>query len=75
MALQIARLLPILAATAYASQTVFTGPADIGTSQYFTPAGTLDILSETSFTPLAHPEFPKYGVRVKKSNFCDETVR
>ncbi|KAJ7288107.1 Alpha/Beta hydrolase protein [Mycena rebaudengoi] len=74
MALQIARLLSFLAATAYASQIVFTGPADIGTSQHFTPAGTLDILSETSFTALAHPEFPRYGVRVKKTNFCDETV-
>ncbi|KAJ7288113.1 Alpha/Beta hydrolase protein [Mycena rebaudengoi] len=74
MALQITRLLSFLAATAYASQIVFTGPADIGTSQHFTPAGTLDILSETSFTALAHPEFPRYGVRVKKTNFCDETV-
>ncbi|KAJ7288105.1 Alpha/Beta hydrolase protein [Mycena rebaudengoi] len=74
MALQIARLLSFLAATVYASQTVFTGPADIGTSQHFTPAGTLDILSETSFTALAHPDFPRYGVRVKKTNFCDETV-
>ncbi|KAJ7262497.1 Alpha/Beta hydrolase protein [Mycena rebaudengoi] len=40
----------------------------------FSPAGTLDILSESSFTALAHPNFPNYGVRIKKSNFCDETV-
>ncbi|KAJ7479618.1 Alpha/Beta hydrolase protein, partial [Mycena latifolia] len=32
------------------------------------------MLSETSFTALSHPEFPQYGVRIKKSGFCDETV-
>ncbi|KAJ7694640.1 serine carboxypeptidase [Mycena rosella] len=58
---------------AYASQTVLSSPGP-GGAQAFAPAGTLEILSEASFTPLAHPEFPQYGVRIKKSRFCDETV-
>ncbi|KAJ7499907.1 serine carboxypeptidase [Mycena latifolia] len=62
----------------YASQTVFSSPADSigdnGASQAFTPIGTLEMLSDTSFTALSHPEFPQYGVRIKKSRFCDETV-
>ncbi|KAJ7304522.1 serine carboxypeptidase [Mycena albidolilacea] len=29
---------------------------------------------KSSFTALRHPEFPGYGVRIKKSNFCDEGV-
>ncbi|KAJ7244362.1 serine carboxypeptidase [Mycena rebaudengoi] len=74
MAIRLA-VLSILVTSAFASQTVFTSPANLGTPQEFIPAGTLDILSDTSFTALAHPKFPKYGVRIKKSNFCDETVR
>ncbi|KAJ7113114.1 serine carboxypeptidase [Mycena epipterygia] len=58
----------------HASQTVFSSPNGITGDQAFAPTGTLDILSETSFTALAHPEFPQYGVRIKKSKFCDESV-
>jgi hypothetical protein len=69
-------VLSILVTTVITSQAVFTSPANLGISQGFqvAPAGTLDILSETSFTALAHPNFPNYGVRIKKSNFCDATV-
>ncbi|KAJ7689685.1 serine carboxypeptidase-domain-containing protein, partial [Mycena rosella] len=49
--------------------------AGIDAAQAFTPVGTLNILSEAFFTVLAHSEFPQYGVRIKKSHFCDETVR
>lgn len=56
-----------------AVQAVFSTTADPG--QPFAPVGTLDVLSETSFTALTHPEFPNYGVRIKKSNFCDEGVK
>lgn len=54
-----------------AFSTAFSAP-DINTTTAFAPVGTLDILSESSFTALKHPEFPGYGVRIKKSNFCDE---
>ncbi|TRM62404.1 Alpha/Beta hydrolase protein [Schizophyllum amplum] len=40
----------------------------------FTPLETLDALSEAEFTSLSHPFFPDYGVRVKKTKFCDGTV-
>jgi hypothetical protein len=38
----------------------------------FTPFGSLDALSETTFTTLRHPLFPDYAVRIKKSKFCNE---
>jgi cathepsin A (carboxypeptidase C) len=41
----------------------------------FSPAEDLSILSESEFTTLGHPAFPRYSVRVKKSSFCDETVK
>ncbi|KAF6758881.1 serine carboxypeptidase, partial [Ephemerocybe angulata] len=44
-------------------------------SGLFTPVEDLSILSETQFTTLEHPAFPKHSVRIKKSNFCDETVK
>ncbi|PPR07804.1 hypothetical protein CVT26_014989 [Gymnopilus dilepis] len=50
----------------------------LGYSSYsdglFTPVESLSSLSSSDFTTLSHPFFPHYGVRVKKSNFCDETV-
>ncbi|KAJ7733496.1 hypothetical protein B0H16DRAFT_1579543 [Mycena metata] len=66
----------VLSALASTSQTVFTSPPIPATdsTQNFAPVGTLDVLSHTAFTTLAHPEFPNYGVRIKKSNFCDEGV-
>ncbi|KAJ7853322.1 Alpha/Beta hydrolase protein [Mycena olivaceomarginata] len=56
------------------SLQVVSGAPDINTTTAFAPVGTLNILSECSFTALKHPEFPGYGVRIKKSNFCDEGV-
>ncbi|KAJ7689701.1 serine carboxypeptidase [Mycena rosella] len=75
MALRIVALVASLLSLqlAYASQTVLSSP-DIGAAQAFAPIGALDILPEASFTALAHPEFPQYGVRIKKSRFCDDTV-
>lgn len=41
----------------------------------FTPLESLSYLSETTFTALRHPFFPNYNVRIKKSKFCDTTVK
>ncbi|RDB27312.1 Carboxypeptidase Y [Hypsizygus marmoreus] len=41
----------------------------------FTPVEYLSALSETEFTSMWHPEFPNYGVRIKKSPFCDGGVK
>lgn len=41
----------------------------------FTPLEDFSSLSTTDFTSLRHPLFPDYSVRIKKSNFCDGTVR
>ncbi|TFK38771.1 serine carboxypeptidase [Crucibulum laeve] len=41
----------------------------------FNPIEDLSILSETEFTSLTHPVFPNYNVRIKKTSFCDETVK
>ena len=44
-------------------------------AELFAPLEDLSLLSTTEFTTLGHPAFPKYDVRIKKSNFCDGTVR
>lgn len=41
----------------------------------FTPMEDLSLLSESEFTVLGHPAFPRYSVRIKKTNFCDGTVK
>jgi hypothetical protein len=41
----------------------------------FTPFESLSKLSLDSFTSLSHPLFPNYNVRIKKSDFCDGTVK
>jgi len=41
----------------------------------FTPAEDLSILLESQFTTLSHPSFPRYSVRIKKSSFCDSSVK
>ena len=35
----------------------------------------LDALSEAEFTTLTHAAFPEHSVRVKRSKFCDESVK
>ncbi|KII86255.1 hypothetical protein PLICRDRAFT_43837 [Plicaturopsis crispa FD-325 SS-3] len=71
-----------VAAAASASQQAFLGSGSPGAFKgasydegLFTPVGDLGALSETAFTTLGHPAFPNYGVRIKKSTFCDETVK
>ena len=34
-----------------------------------------NIQSTESYTTLVHPRFPSYGVRIKKTDFCDPTVK
>lgn len=41
----------------------------------FSPLEDLGLLSTSEFTTLGHPAFPNYNVRIKKSDFCDGTVR
>ncbi|KAK7001939.1 carboxypeptidase [Favolaschia claudopus] len=62
---------------AHASQTVFSMTSKGGESPAgsFVPLRTLDAVSETAFTTLKHPLFPNYGVRIKQSNFCEESAR
>ena len=41
----------------------------------FNPVEDLGLLSTSEFTTLGHPAFPNYNVRIKKSDFCDGSVR
>lgn len=41
----------------------------------FRPFEDLNTISDSTYAVLGHPKFPKYNVRIKKSNFCDGTVR
>ena len=42
------------------------------------PKSTINLLSsigDSEYTALTHPRFPNHRVRIKKSNFCDPTVK
>lgn len=39
-----------------------------------TPLGDFSSLSESEFSHMKHPLYPRYNVRIKKSAFCDGTV-
>jgi hypothetical protein len=41
----------------------------------FAPMERPSALSETDFTLISHPLFPDVGVRIKKTKFCDPTVK
>ena len=49
---------------------------EVGTQQVFSsgPLANFSALSYSGYTTLKHTAFPRYGVRVKKSQFCDGTV-
>ncbi|OJT03086.1 Carboxypeptidase Y -like protein [Trametes pubescens] len=47
-------------------------PYDAG---LFTPVSDLRSISDSAYTTLTHPQFPKHSVRIKESQFCDGTVR
>lgn len=60
----------------YQSRLAFGNDADERyDSGLFAPIETLDALSVSDYTTLAHPAFPKYDVRIKQSDFCDGGVR
>ncbi|KAI0756370.1 serine carboxypeptidase [Daedaleopsis nitida] len=50
------------------AQPASSAPYDDG---LFTPLEDLHALSASEHTTLRHPNFPAYGVRIKKSHFCD----
>ncbi|KAF8632418.1 hypothetical protein AX17_004859 [Amanita inopinata Kibby_2008] len=41
----------------------------------FTPLEDLSVLSSDAYTQMTHPAFPRHAVRIKKSDFCDGSVR
>jgi hypothetical protein len=41
----------------------------------FEPVGELSAVRSDAWTILRHPIFPRYGVRIKQSHFCDTTVK
>lgn len=68
MRLSIACILGAVVAVSSNIQHVFS---DEG---LFNPFEDLNALSSSEYTTLGHPLFPNYGVRIKKSDFCDGTV-
>ena len=60
------------------SQQPFTVAAsnyDTYDAGLFSPMEDLSLLSTSQFTSLGHPAFPNYNVRIKKSDFCNGTVK
>jgi hypothetical protein len=48
---------------------------DMHAAAAFTPAvRSFDALSESAYSVLTHPAYPRHSVRVKKSKFCDGGV-
>lgn len=84
---KLATLLPLAFAGQYvsANQHLFayngtdSASAQVKTASYddglFSPIGSLSSISETGFTTLGHPFFPRHSVRLKKTKFCDGTVK
>lgn len=65
-----------LAVKGWAQQPLsFDTKFDSFDAELFAPLEDLDLLSTSEFTTLGHPAFPNYEVRIKKSDFCDGTVR
>ncbi|KAI0780339.1 serine carboxypeptidase [Trametes elegans] len=52
-----------------------TGPHAVSDAGLFIPFGELNALPSSEFVTLAHPEFPRHSVRIKQSQFCDESTR
>ena len=51
-------------------------PGRIHNSEFnFTTLQLSSLQNEREFTTLGHPRFPEYAVRIKKSSFCDPTVK
>ena len=74
--------LPVSLATAYdgvAQQAGFNAPARTASHAYNNASDLLPLhlssLGSGEFTTLSHPRFPSHRVRVKKTNFCDPTVK
>ena len=69
------------AALVYGAQTPLTtaghGPFFQTWNQTTTaqPLEDLSLLSAVDYTHLSHGAFPNYNVRIKKSDFCDGSVR
>lgn len=54
---------------------LMTSNQDIYNKDLFSPLEDLSVLSETEFTHLSHPEFPHHSIRIKKTPFCDDSVK
>jgi hypothetical protein len=58
--------------------TVGIPGADQSAGYRQTSGAALSLSSITSindYIPLSHPDFPGYGIRMKKTEFCDSTVK
>ena len=70
------RALSVLSSAALAVANVQQPFASEGRDDgLLTPFGDLSLLSTSQYTTLGHPLFPDYNVRIKKSDFCDRSVR
>jgi hypothetical protein len=70
-----AGLASLAAVSAQASQTVLGASDAFSDAGLFTAVESLSYLSHDEFTTLRHPHFSKHSVRIKKSDFCDPTVK
>ncbi len=64
-----------LVCVARGHEQVLLSKSQINLETHFSPIGDLSVLVESHYAELSHPAFPKYNVRIKKSDFCDGTVK
>ncbi|KAI0077822.1 serine carboxypeptidase [Panus rudis PR-1116 ss-1] len=70
-------LVPLVSAAQYynlSQDQVVLGHQERYDTGLFEPLEDLNLISTDEYTILSHPSFPKYNVRVKKTDFCDGTV-
>ena len=77
---KISLLLAFLASVAVSANTWYQDDSSLSDNLGFNnaPESTINHLSsigDSEFTALTHPRFPNQRVRIKKSNFCDPTVK
>lgn len=76
---KICLLLAFLAPVAVSTITWYQDPykAASSLSDNLAPKSTINLSSvgDLEYTALTHPQFPNHRVRIKKSNFCDPTVK
>lgn len=68
-------LAPVAVSTNTWHQDPYKVPSSLSDNLALKSTINLSSIGDSEYTALAHPRFPNHRVRIKKSNFCDPTVK